>query len=147
MDHADEWQEPVKITHANSTTPQFLTQEKRMILLDRSTNSAVVFFFKGDLPLPEAPITLLPIGDPLAIGLDVGWLGYPAIEPNTLCFFAGSVSAHLTTTKTYLIDGVAINGVSGGPVIHCTSSGDVQIIGCVSAYHANGLRVLRYLAS
>ena len=106
-------------------------------MLDHSTDSAIVFFLKGDLKFPEVPITLLPMGQPLAIGLDVGWLGYPAIEPYTMCFFAGTVSAHLSATKTYLIDGVAINGVSGGPVIHCTSSGDVQIIGCVSAYHAN----------
>jgi hypothetical protein len=87
--------------------------------------------------LPELPIALLPIGDPLSVGLDVGWLGYPAIEPFTLCFFSGSVSAHLASRKAYLIDGVAINGVSGGPVIHCVPSGQVQIIGCVSAYHAN----------
>jgi hypothetical protein len=38
-----------------------------------------------------------------------------------------------------LIDGVAINGVSGGPVFHCPSpnSEEIEIIGCVSAYHAN----------
>jgi hypothetical protein len=39
--------------------------------------------------------------------------------------------------KSYLIDGVAINGVSGGPVFHCTYSNKAQIIGCVSMYHAN----------
>jgi hypothetical protein len=36
-----------------------------------------------------------------------------------------------------LIDGVAINGVSGGPVFHGPTAKDIQIIGCVSAYHAN----------
>jgi hypothetical protein len=70
-------------------------------------------------------------------GIDIGWLGYPGIEPDTLCFFAGTVSARQTNRKAYLIDGVAINGVSGGPVFHCPTPDQVQIIGCVSAYHAN----------
>ena len=61
----------------------------------------------------------------------------PAIEPDTLCFFAGTVSARQTNRKAYLIDGVAINGVSGGPVFHSPTPDEVQIIGCVSAYHAN----------
>jgi hypothetical protein len=36
----------------------------------------------------------------------------------------------------YLIDGVAINGVSGGPVFYHTGS-EVQIVGVISAYVAN----------
>ena len=47
------------------------------------------------------------------------------------------ISARLESGNAYLIDGVAINGVSGGPVFHCPDSERVQIIGCVSAYHAN----------
>jgi hypothetical protein len=47
------------------------------------------------------------------------------------------VSARQVNRKAYLIDGVAINGVSGGPVFHCPALNKVQIIGCVSAYHAN----------
>lgn len=137
VSHADEWQEPIRIRHSASNAPLFLKQESRVIVLDQSTDSAIIFFLKGNLNLPEVPIALLPVGQPLSIGHDVGWLGYPAIEPFTLCFFAGSVSAQLPARKAYLIDGVAINGVSGGPVIHCDTSGAVQIIGCVSAYHAN----------
>lgn len=74
---------------------------------------------------------------PCAIGVDIGWLGFPAIEPDSLCFFAGTVSARQANRNAYLIDGVAINGVSGGPVFHCPTPETVQIIGCVSAYHAN----------
>lgn len=135
--HADEWQEPIRIWHSGSDGPLFLIQGQRVIFLDYRTDSAVIFFLKGHLNLPEIPVALLPVGDPLSIGHDVGWLGYPAIEESTLCFFAGSVSAPLPTRKAYLIDGVAINGVSGGPVIHRDTSDAVQIIGCVSAYHAN----------
>lgn len=108
-----------------------------MIFLDRSTDSAIVLLFKRELQLPECPIALLPMEQPCPIGIDIGWLGFPAIEPDTLCFFAGTVSARQAHRNAYLIDGVAINGVSGGPVFHCPTPDGVQIIGCVSAYHAN----------
>lgn len=139
VSHADEWQEPIRIKNEMSKVPRFLKQEERVIYLDLSTDSAVVLFFKGDFVLPETPIGLMPINEPCAIGRDIGWLGYPAIEPNYLCFFAGTVSAIQAGRKAYLVDGVAINGVSGGPVFHCQTPTDdkVQIIGCVSAYHAN----------
>ena len=39
--------------------------------------------------------------------------------------------------KAYLIDGVAIHGVSGGPVFFLTDTDGVQIVGIVSAYQAN----------
>ncbi len=137
VNHADRWQQPIRITNAVSGI--FLKVNERVIFLDHLTDSAVVLFLKSDLQLPEFPIALLPMDKPCGIGVDIGWLGYPAIEPDTLCFFAGAVSARQESRKAYLIDGVAINGVSGGPVFHCSSpdSEDVQIIGCVSAYHAN----------
>jgi hypothetical protein len=77
------------------------------------------------------------VEQPCGIGIDIGWLGFPAIEANTLCFFAGTISARQSNRKAYLIDGVAINGVSGGPVFHSPTPAEVQIIGCISAYHAN----------
>lgn len=135
--HADEWQEPIRIRHDGSEAPRFLKQEDRVIYLDRNTDSAIVLFLKGDLKLPEVPIALLPLDEPCRIGTDIGWMGYPGIEPNTLCFFAGPVSARQEARGAYLIDGVAIHGVSGGPVFHCVSPEKVQIIGSVSAYHAN----------
>ena len=135
--HADEWQQPIRIEHQGSATPNFLAADKRVIMLDHNTDSAIVLFLKGDLELPEIPITLLPVETPCGIGMEVGWLGFPAIEPDTLCFFSGTVSAHLASRKAYMIDGVAIHGVSGGPVVHCTEDGEIQIVGSVSAYHAN----------
>ena len=138
--HSDQWQEPIRIMHQPSNTSVFLKEEERVVLIDDQTDSAMVIFFKGQLQLPEFPIALLQMEQPCGIGLDVGWLGFPAIEQNTLCFFAGTISARQPTRKAYLIDGVAINGVSGGPVFHCPTPenpDDVQIIGTISAYHAN----------
>jgi Trypsin-like peptidase domain len=153
VSHADDWQQPIRIHSEETNTFRFLKDPtERVIFVDRATDSAVVLFVKGDLELPQVPITLLPLDKPCGIGIDVGWLGYPGIEPNTLCFFAGTVSARQSSHKAYLIDGVAINGVSGGPVFHLLkvlesgATGAIkfnrtvlkpQIIGCVSAYHAN----------
>jgi len=132
--HADDWQQPIKI-RAQGQPALLLQGSERMILLDGSTDSAVVLFFKRELQLPEVPIALLPLSEPCGIGVDVGWLGYPELEPNALCFFSGRVSHHLAARRAYLIDGVALNGVSGGPVFYAPSSGAVQIIGSVSAYY------------
>jgi trypsin-like peptidase len=134
--YADAWQLPIKIIdHANNI--RFLSANERVVFLDHQTDSAVVLFFKGDLQLPEAPIALIPMGDPVSIGSESGWLGYPNTYADTLCFFAGTVSARNVTQRFYLIDGVAIHGVSGGPVFRWSLNGEVQIIGVMVAYHAN----------
>jgi hypothetical protein len=136
VDHADKWQQPIKVE--NDVSGRFLNGPDRVILIDHSTDSAVVLFFKGDLQLPQVPIALMPMGHPLGIGSEVGWLGYPSMNADMLCFFAGAVSAQNLAQKSYLIDGVAIHGVSGGPVFHrSVDSSIVEIIGCMVAYHPN----------
>ena len=47
--------------------------------------------------------------------------------------------------RTYLVDGVAINGVSGGPVFYTTTKG-IEVIGSVSAYLPNRVGVTPGLA-
>lgn len=133
--YADAWQLPIKIT--NDSTTRFLNANERVVFLDHLTDSAVVLFIKGDLQLPEKPIALIPMADAVSIGSQVGWLGFPNTYADTLCFFQGTVSARNVTQRFYLIDGVAIHGVSGGPVFHWSNSGEVQIIGVMVAYHAN----------
>ncbi len=83
LSHADEWQQPIRITHQGSPTA-FLSYADRVTLIDHSTDSAVVLFLKGDLKLPEVPIALLPMDAPCSLGTEIGWLGYPAIEPYTM---------------------------------------------------------------
>ena len=113
-----------------------MEHKDRLIFKDWQTDSAVLIFPKGALPLPDELVPLLPTGKPLNIGVEVGWLGFPAIESWTLCFFSGCISAWQANRKAYLIDGVAINGVSGGPVMYKGGDG-VQIVGTISAYKAN----------
>lgn len=135
--HADKWKQPIQIYHSESRKTLFLKEDKRVITTDWDTDSAVLLFEIGDFPLPQNLIPLLPSSSPLSIGLEVGWLGFPAIESFTLCFFSGIVSARQDFRKAYLIDGVAINGVSGGPVLYSTGTEGIQFIGTVNAYKAN----------
>lgn len=134
---ADSWQQPIKIHNHDFSKTAFLAVGQRVIFTDYATDSAVVFFESNQLELPNDLIPLRPIDTRLNIGVEVGWLGYPAIEAWTLCFFSGTVSARRDDLKAYLIDGVAINGVSGGPVINSTATDGVQFVGVMTAYRAN----------
>jgi len=126
---ADKWKQPIQIFHSKSNQTLFLQASERVITIDWETDSAVLLFSIEDLPLPQDLIPLLPSSSPLDIGLEVGWLGFPAIESFTLCFFSGIISARQDFRKAYLIDGVAINGVSGGPVLYSTGTEGIQFIG------------------
>jgi hypothetical protein len=137
VEHADVWQLPIRINHLQSNTTRFLKESDRVIWVDKTKDSAVIIVATGELKFPETPIQLLPTDRRLPIGREVGWLGYPAIASYTACFFSGNVSALEEWRNAYLIDGVAINGVSGGPVIYCDPRDGVQIVGSISAYRAN----------
>jgi hypothetical protein len=135
--HADEWQQPIRIRNNKLEEIVFLKEERRFIKMDWDTDSAVIIFPAGGLKLPDGVPPLLPTGSLTNIGAEVAWLGFPAIEPWTLCFFSGNISAWQSRRKAYLIDGVAINGVSGGPVIYPTGTKSSQIVGIISAYQPN----------
>ena len=134
---ADSWRQPIKIHNHNFSKTVFLADSQRTIFTNYATDSAVVFFKSGQLEFPNDLIPLRPIDTRLNIGVEVAWLGYPAIEAWTMCFFSGTVSARRDDLKAYLIDGVAINGVSGGPVIYSTGTDGVQFVGVMTAYRAN----------
>lgn len=137
VSYADEWQLPIKIRNLQTGAHTFLSPQHRIIFRDGRTDSAVVMFFKGDFELPQGGVTLLPMGEPIDIGAEVAWLGFPSIAPDTLCFFCGNISARQEYRNAYLIDGVSINGVSGGPVLHLSGTDGVRVVGTVSAYSAN----------
>lgn len=141
VSHADYWHHAIRIHHYSTQNTAFFTESERVIIPDPGTDSAVILLSTAkvaDFALPQDLIPLLPSDFALPIGVEVGWLGFPGIEPQTLCFFSGNISARKDSRRAYLIDGVAINGVSGGPVICCTiGGGGVQIVGAIMAYVAN----------
>ncbi len=137
VDTAERWNQPVRVLHYASNTSVYFREDQRVIFVDRSQDSAMLLVPHSNLVVPEEFIRLLPPDAPIAIGNEVGWLGFPGIAPETLCFFNGSIAARMESRMAYFIDGVAINGVSGGPVIYADPANGAQIVGIVSAYHAN----------
>jgi hypothetical protein len=137
VSHADEWQQPIRLQHYHTSSTVFLKEPERVIWLDTDTDSAVLLIESGKLNFPETLIPLLPMTTPLVVGAEVGWLGFPAVAPYSLCFFSGNISGRQEWRHAYLIDGVAINGVSGGPVMYSTEAEGVQIVGSISAYVSN----------
>lgn len=155
VDHAHYWEEPIRIDHVNSGKSVVVRRYERAVLLDSNRDTAAILFDRGDLPIPADPLPLAPKEMFLKVGNKIGWLGFPAIPAASLCFFSGDISAWLQAQTAYLVDGVAINGVSGGPAFHTVEEAStVVIIGVVSAYVPNratgevlpGLSVVRDVA-
>ncbi len=139
VSHADKWKQPIKLIHYVSKKELFIPDEKRVIFLDRKRDSASILLFgKLDVDIPKETLQLIGTTNILKIGVEVGWLGFPSIAQTNLCFFSGRISTYIQYNGSYLIDGVAINGVSGGPVIYTpTSNSNPKIIGTVTAYMPN----------
>jgi len=133
---ANKWQQPIRVSNYELEYTRLLTVTDRVILDDSSRDSAVLLFQPLEFGFPEPLIPLIPADKLLKVGVEVGWVGFPAVEPNTLCFFSGNISARITDDNAYLIDGVAINGVSGGPVLHFRGD-ETRIVGLITAYIAN----------
>lgn len=136
IDHAHFWEQPIRITGASSGNTTLLRPADRAIFTDAAKDTAVILLDPADLGLPETPLRLIDEGMVLRVGVSIGWLGFPAIPSADLCFFTGTVSALLESHSAYFVDGVAINGVSGGPAF-ATFGSEPAIIGVVSAYMPN----------
>lgn len=132
-----DWGEPIKIIHAQTGKEILIKENDRAIFTYPNKDLAVILFtLPNDIVLPSEQIDLIPIGNYLVSGVDVAWCGFPAIKSDTLCFFHGYISCHLE--GDYLIDGVAINGVSGGPVFYIDNQTNrPKIAGVITAYIAN----------
>ena len=137
VDHAHEWKEPIKLTNSLTGKELFIQEKDRIILIDRMRDSASILIANDKLDLPQDTLPLIDPKKTLAIGAEVGWVGFPSIASPNLCLFTGRISAQIENRNSYLIDGVAINGVSGGPVLHYSPGSKLRIIGTVSAYVSN----------
>ena len=133
---AHEWEQPIRIEHYESGSVFTLKSDKRVVLLDQGRDTAAILFELGEVSLPRTPPELIAEGKIIKPGVEVGWLGFPAVSPRNLCFFSGRVSCAIEEDSAYLVDGVAINGVSGGPTLWLSYDKSV-CIGVVSAYIPN----------
>jgi hypothetical protein len=132
--HAHYWEEPLRIEHQASAKTLLLRQSDRAINLDSIRDTAAITFERGDLAFPDDILPLSEKDKHFKAGVEIGWLGYPAIPRASLCFFSGRVSAWVEAEDAYLVDGVAINGVSGGPAFTLWGG---MLAGVVSAYIPN----------
>jgi len=138
--HALDWAELVKIEHAagNTLHTYKLAPTERSIMVDEDKDIALLVFVESDehhFP-KDLPITIDGKSKDLPPGCPVAWCGFPNIAESSPCFFSGHVSATYATAGDYLVDGVVIHGVSGGPCfIH--NGEDMIVMGLVSAYYAN----------
>jgi hypothetical protein len=137
VDHAHYWEEPIRIDHVSKSV--VVRHPERAIFLDPNRDTAAILFHRAEIPFPAAPLPLAPKGMFLKVANQIGWLGFPAIPLASLCFFTGNISAWVDHQGAYLVDGVAINGVSGGPAFFIAPGAPepVIVMGVVSAYMAN----------
>lgn len=137
VNRAHHWEQPIRFESRHTGKSILVRPSERAILIEEAKDTATVIFDKrDDFHLPETPFDLAPEGKRLRIGNEIGWMGFPAISPSDLCFFSGRISLFHKQSDSYLVDGVAINGVSGGPAFW-TGDNKVTIMGVVSAYIAN----------
>jgi len=137
VDNAHDWKQPIRLVHHQTGETVFLTDSDRVIFLDRKRDSASIVVPAKELKnFPKNTLSLLDPTKFKKVGIEVAWIGFPSVAYPQLCFFKGSISAFLKSIDCYLIDGVAINGVSGGPVF-ADDSDTPEIVGTVSAYMPN----------
>jgi hypothetical protein len=139
VEYANDWKLPIKIRHHESGKEIFLLEAERYIDLDRRRDSASVILANPGF-LPDQPLQMIDSTKFQQIGVEVAWAGYPVIADPHLCLFTGTIAAFIPDDDSYLIDGVAINGVSGGPVFVSIPNNPPELIGSVSAYISNRQR-------
>lgn len=137
VNHAYLWEEPIRIQNHESGEVVILKDHERALFVKDELDVAAVIFLNQVLSFPDTPIRITQEGNYLKTGNEIGWVGFPALSPNTPCFFSGRISSVLKKPAAYLVDGVAINGVSGGPAFTRDDDGQLTIIGLVSAYIPN----------
>lgn len=153
VDNAERWDEPIRIEKPELGQSLLLRPHERAILRRDAHDTAAVLFKPEKDMFPAEPTKLMAQTHGATVGSELGWLGFPSVAPDNLCFFSGMVSSRLEAQKAYLVDGVAINGVSGGPAFLRAPDDTLLLVGIVSAYRPNlslggtlpGLCVVRHV--
>ena len=123
VEYANYWRQPIRIKHAVSDREILLKYDDRAIDIDSFQDTAsIIFSSTSELGFPQNPLSFTEEGKHYKEGVAIGWVEFPSIvDPDNLCFFHGRISRWEEKQKYYLVDGVAINGVSGGPAFYINS--------------------------
>mgnify|MGYP001615140802 CR=1 FL=1 len=142
--HAYEWNEPIKISQYISNKERFLIYDPNIRVIEVNQERDLAFILFADNPQDSFDINeknipkLTDLGEIVDTGTEIGWNGFPVIEPSELCFFSGFISCYLKKIDSYLVDGVAINGVSGAPSFFIDKKTfELKICGVISNYFPN----------
>lgn len=139
------WEQPIYITQPNGKVLRLNPEHRKIVPKLSEGDSAAILLYKEGLDLPGECLPLWNSDEKVPIGTEVGWLGYPTIvdEQSFLqpSFFSGIVSNVFPKFDQYTIDGVAIHGVSGGPVFCEINNFGPHVIGTISSYFANRVPV------
>ncbi len=136
VDYSHYWELPIRQVYIDSGKNILLRAQDRAVQLKGGLDTTAIVFNRNELVLPEETLNLIEPGYYMKQGVEIGWLGFPAIYKAGLCFFSGRVSNYVEEDNRYFVDGVAINGVSGGPAFRCITDSP-ELVGVVSAYVAN----------
>ncbi|MHB9028056.1 MAG: S1 family peptidase [Candidatus Latescibacterota bacterium] len=137
LSQAHRWREPIKLTHVSTGKDIYLEYNQRFVFEDARKDIALIVIYKERIEHPAQKLLSIPDDRVLREGVQIGWCGFPCVAPRILCFFTGYVSAWLPDEEAYLVDGVAINGVSGGPVFRLIDDEKPSLIGLVTEYRPN----------
>lgn len=137
VNDAADWEEPLRIEQKSGGRHVFLRPGERAILRRPAHDTAAIVFGTQKDLFPTKPLALIPDANAARAGAEIGWVGFPGVAPDQLCFFLGRISSVIKDSRSYLVDGVAINGVSGGPAFGEWEDGEPIVIGILSAYLPN----------
>ena len=118
---------PDKIMHVGPGTAN-----EALIVRNNPPDDAALILVKNCAHLPKG-VNLIEHGQMVVMGVEIGWLGFPMVASDKLCFFSGRVSHLDAELKQYLVDGVAVKGASGGPAFYFRDNEPV-VMGTISSY-------------
>lgn len=137
IEHAYKWNEPIRIVYPEGGRHFVLDSAGRTIIPAIVRDQAIIEFSVSDVNFPVEKLEFTDANEHYLDGNSIGWIGFPALVPDNACFFRGVISSYVGNSESYLVDGVAINGVSGGPSFVLNAQGKVVVIGLVTEYHPN----------
>ena len=116
VDHEDWWGEPLRVHHPASGESVFLGTSDRVIYRNSKNDTAVLIMGASQLKLPQKPMDLIPETFHVMTGVEVGWIGFPGIAPEDMCFFSGRIiDPRLSNATHWHVKG-------GGPSAGCNST-------------------------
>jgi hypothetical protein len=140
------WEHPIYLMQPNGKVVRLNPENRNISKLNEDINgdSAAIFIWKTGLDFPPECLPLWDFSQEIPIGTEVGWLGYPILIDDNITqpsFFSGTISNHLPALQQYVIDGVAINGVSGAPLFWKRGKDVPYVIGTLSSYFPNRVTI------